>query len=315
MLYDDLDSVGVHLMAFEEVVPLFIEAGEQNAISVTVKWYGCDGTALNKELVSNTQAAQFANDNALKYVAVEYTKRHPEKKLPFVFSGVNLNPSIYTPIECLEVLGGVITGALERIPYYEAFSLGKRIVPNASKIVLIADSSPSSDFVVGAFKERYRDRVTDSPLDVIDCIPVKTFDGWKENITEYQTKADFIGILNYYQLCDENGTVVPAPVVADWTIRNSILPEIGFIATDAEEGLLAAVGVSYYKTGIYVGVIGGEILGGASPATIAIIDHKVTDVTFNLERAEMLEIRIPATELADATAVFLSVPFLSSRQG
>ena len=107
---------------------------------------------------------------------------------------------------------------------------------------------------------------------------------------------------------------VPAPVVADWTIRNNILPEIGFVATDAEEGLLAAVGVSYYKTGIYAGVIGGEILGGASPATIAIIDPKVTDVSFNLERAEMLEIRIPATELADATAVFLSVPFLSSGQ-
>lgn len=59
-LYDDPDSVGVHLMAFEEVVPLFIEAGEQNAIFATVKWYGSDCTALNKELVNSTQAAQFA---------------------------------------------------------------------------------------------------------------------------------------------------------------------------------------------------------------------------------------------------------------
>jgi len=74
---------------------------------------------------------------------------------------------------------------------------------------------------------------------------------------------------------------------------------------DAEEGLLAAVGVSYYKTGIYVGVIGGEILGAASPATIAIIDPKVTDVSFNVERAEMLETNIPATELADAAAVLI----------
>jgi hypothetical protein len=53
-----------------------------------------------------------------------------------------------------------------------------------------------------------------------------------------------------------------------------------------------AVGVSYYKTGIYVGVIGGEILGAASPATIAIIDPKVTDVSFNIERAEMPEINL-----------------------
>ena len=61
---------------------------------------------------------------------------------------------------------------------------------------------------------------------------------------------------------------------------------------------------------IYAGVIGGEILGGATPATIAIIDPKVTDVTFNIERAEMLGLSIPATELAYATAVLHYVPFL-----
>jgi len=55
------DAVGVHLMAFEEVVPLFVQAGqEQNASLSTVKWYGSDGTAQNNALVSNAQAARFA---------------------------------------------------------------------------------------------------------------------------------------------------------------------------------------------------------------------------------------------------------------
>jgi hypothetical protein len=61
------------------------------------------------------------NDKALKYVGVEYTKRHPEKELPFVFSGINLDATIYDPIESLEMPGGSITWALERVPYYEAF--------------------------------------------------------------------------------------------------------------------------------------------------------------------------------------------------
>jgi len=143
------------------------------------------------------------NDNALKYVGVEYTKRHPEKKLPFVFSGTNLDPTIYDPIESLEMPGGSITGALERVPYYEAFSLAKRIFPDASKIVLLVDSSPSSTFVISAFKERYLDKVTDSPLQIIDYIQVETFEEWKENVAEYQTKTDFIGIGGYYQLLDE----------------------------------------------------------------------------------------------------------------
>ncbi|MBE9592862.1 MAG: hypothetical protein IMF19_05220, partial [Proteobacteria bacterium] len=78
-------------------------------------------------------------------------------------------------------------------------------------------------------------------------------------------------------------------------------------ATYAEDGVLAAAGVSYYKTGVYVGVVGGNILGGSEPATIPIVDPKVVDITFNLERAEMLGIDIPATELAEATEVFHSI--------
>jgi ABC-type uncharacterized transport system substrate-binding protein len=136
---------------------------------------------------------------------------------------------------------------------------------------------------------------------------VETFQEWKEKVAEYQTKTDFIGILTYHQLRAENGKVVPAPEVADWTIQNSKLPELGLIASYAEDGLLAAAGVSYYKTGIYVGVIGGNILGGSEPATIAIVDPRAVEITFNLERAEMLGIEISATELAEATEVFHSV--------
>lgn len=53
------DVVAVHLIAFEEVVPIFIEAQNQTNLS-DVRWYGCDATALNKELVQNDQAARFA---------------------------------------------------------------------------------------------------------------------------------------------------------------------------------------------------------------------------------------------------------------
>lgn len=243
------------------------------------------------------------NDNALKYVAVEYTKRHGEARLPFVFSGINLDPTIYDPIECLDRPGGPITGALERIPYYEAFSTGKRIVPSATKIVILADFSPSSDLVAGTFEERYLDVATDSPLEVIDYIQVESFEEWKEKVVEYQRKADFIGILNYYQLRDDKGEVVPAAEVANWTIYHNKLPEIGFIATDTEDGFLAAVGISYYETGFVVGLLGGEILKGRDPATIPIVDPKAVDVTFNLERAEMLGIKIPPAELAEATAI------------
>ena len=244
------------------------------------------------------------DDNALKYVAIEYSQRYPNKGLPFVFSGVNGDPTVYTAIESLQTPAGPITGALERFPYYEAFSLGKRIVPEASKIVLLADSSPSSDFVVSAFQERYLDTVTDSPLQAIGPFQMDTFNEWKTKVAYYQTEADFIGIMTYHQLRDENDNVVPALEVVDWTVHNNTLPEIGFLTFHAEDGFLAAAGVSGYNTGIYVGVVGGEILDGGNPATISIVDPKVVDIAFNLEREEMLGIRIPAAELAEAVEVF-----------
>jgi hypothetical protein len=141
---------------------------------------------------------------------------------------------------------------------------------------------------------------------VIEYMQVETFAEWKEKVTEYQTEADFLGVLNYYQLRDENGAVVPIPDVVDWTMHHNKLPELGLVSSHAEDGLLAAVGVSYYDTGIYVGLVGGEILDCGDPATMAIFDPNVADVAFNLERAEMLGMKIPHQELVEATEVYHS---------
>jgi branched-chain amino acid transport system substrate-binding protein len=53
------NKVGVYLVAFDEVVPIFIEAQNQPVLSM-VKWYGTGTTALNNRLVKNTEAAMFA---------------------------------------------------------------------------------------------------------------------------------------------------------------------------------------------------------------------------------------------------------------
>ena len=160
---------------------------------------------------------------------------------------------------------------------------------------------------VNAFKERYLDKVSDSPLEIIGPIQVNTFQEWKERITAYQAEADLLGILTYHQLRDEKGDIVPAPEVVDWTVHNSILPEIGILTFHAEDGFLAALGVSGYKTGIYVGILGGEILKGASPSDIPIIDPEVTDVALNLERAAMLGIELTTDELLYADVVFRTI--------
>jgi branched-chain amino acid transport system substrate-binding protein len=77
------DKVGVYLVSFDEVVPIFIEVQNQPGLSM-VKWYGSDGSVLNNKLVRNTEAAMFAvktgfvnpiygvdNNNGYKFKLVE----------------------------------------------------------------------------------------------------------------------------------------------------------------------------------------------------------------------------------------------------
>lgn len=247
------------------------------------------------------------DDNALKYVAVAYAEDHPQSALPFVFCGINVDPSIYEPVESLGYPGGVMTGTLERLPFEDAFELAVRISPDARSIVLLADSSTSSDAVIDNFKATYLDAVSDPPLEIIGPIQHETFDEWKATVTEYQTKADFVGIITYHQLRDDSGDVVPAQDVVDWTTANSDLPEVGFLTFHAEDGYLSTAGVDGYKTGIYTGIIGGDILSGADPGDIPIVNPDVVEIAFNLCRADMLGITIPTAELAAAGKVFHSI--------
>ncbi|MBV9178694.1 MAG: penicillin-binding protein activator [Nitrososphaeraceae archaeon] len=53
------NRVAVYLVAFDEVVPIFIQAQNHPALSL-VKWYGSDGSVLNNKLVKNDEAAKFA---------------------------------------------------------------------------------------------------------------------------------------------------------------------------------------------------------------------------------------------------------------
>jgi ABC-type uncharacterized transport system substrate-binding protein len=244
------------------------------------------------------------DDPALKEVGIEYTLRHPERRLPFIFAGVNLDPTVYEPIKNLERPEAPITGALERLPYEDAFALGKRIVPNASRIVLLGEASDSSRFVQSRFAEEYLDQVVDPPLQVMDFLLIPTFSEWKQRVAQYQASVDILGVLNYHQLLDDDGSIVPGPAVAEWTIQNSRLPELALVPSLAEDGLLLGLGNSGMRTGIYVGVLGGEVLNGRDAGSIPIVDPRFTEFTVNVDRAAMLGITISPEDLVNASEVF-----------
>jgi len=59
ILRNAAEKVAVYLVAFDEVVPIFIQAQDLPSLS-KVRWYGSDGSVLNNGLIRNVEAAKFA---------------------------------------------------------------------------------------------------------------------------------------------------------------------------------------------------------------------------------------------------------------
>ncbi len=243
------------------------------------------------------------DDVALEHVAVRYTEESPDAPIPTVFAGVNIDPTIYAPINSLEAPGGSITGALERIPHTQAFATAKRLFPDATRVVILADAGAGSE-TVRAELQRDDQAAAARPFEVLDFLLLDTFDQWKRAVVDYQDKADLIAMVNFHQLRDANGEIVPPADVIDWMVTENNLPELGLVADWAREGVLVAVGNSGLKTGAYVGALGADILNGAEPATMPIVDPKQTDTNFNLARARSLGIEFQPSELDKADAVY-----------
>lgn len=252
----------------------------------------------------------FINDDiALNYVAVPYSVKHPDKGTPFIFAGINGDPSQFkTVIDSLQKPGHNVTGDLERFPFREAFSLTKKVMPTVQTTVLFADASESSTTLIKTMKDD--GLLTDNSLSlkVLSVVQVDKFSDWQKKIKEYQDKADTIGILTYAQLHDDKGAVVNASEVVAWTIANNKLPEMGFLLFHAEDGFFSAVGVSPYKTGRHIANMAADILSGVIKAgDIPITDPKLTDVAFNIKRSEMLGIKIPLDVLGLSTRIYTEI--------
>jgi branched-chain amino acid transport system substrate-binding protein len=53
------DKVGVYIVAFDEIVPIMIQANRHEALQ-SVRWYGSDGSIQHEGLIKNIEAAEFA---------------------------------------------------------------------------------------------------------------------------------------------------------------------------------------------------------------------------------------------------------------
>lgn len=215
------------------------------------------------------------DDNACELVAKQYIG----KKLPFVFCGMNGEPSDYSfPAEN-------ITGVIERLHINESYKLLKQILPGVEKIAFITDNSHTSNKIVS------RINIADFPAEISEIVTTNNFDKWKTKIKDLQKNVDAIGIILYHTI-QADGKSIPSEEVIDWTLANNQLPEFVFWDFVIADGAFCGVTISGYEQGKVAAEIAKRILNGEKPSEIQISRTNVVIPMINLERTKQLNLKI-----------------------
>jgi len=215
------------------------------------------------------------DDNACELVAKQYIG----KKLPFVFCGMNGEPSDYGfPAEN-------ITGVIERLHINESYHLLKQILPDVEKIAFITDNSITSQKIVSRINK------VDFPAEISEIFTINDLDEWKTKIKDFQTNVDAIGIILYHTI-KEDGKRIPSEEVINWTLENNQLAEFVFWDFVIADGAFCGVTISGYEQGKAAAEIAKRILNGEKPSDIQISRENVIIPMINLERAKQLNLKI-----------------------
>ncbi len=232
----------------------------------------------------------YANDdNAQEYVVRPYARND----VPFVFSGVNADPSRYGFDRRSNV-----TGILEQEHILQTLHLIREIAPNVRRIAVLMDDDPTW---IGV-SARLRAAVADLPdLEVVSWDTLRTFEEYRQKVEAYQETVDALAVLGVFALKDEQGNNTPFEEVLRWTAANSRLPDFSFWGSRVELGTLAAVAVSAQAQGRAAGELAREILvEGGSPDNIPMRPTLKGRPVISLARARQLGLDIESSTLLNS---------------
>lgn len=229
------------------------------------------------------------DDNAQEFVVQYYIN----STIPFVFSGVNVDPTVYGFRGSRNV-----TGVLEQEHFVQTMHLLKDIVPHVKRIAVVLDKDPTWDGVV---QRMQAEAALISNVEFVAWDTIETFDEYKRKIQTYPQDVDALALLGIFTFKDAEGKNVPYPEVLRWTAEHSTLPDFSFWESRVGPGTLCVVTVSGYEQGLAAGKIARGILAeGRSPASYAIVPTVKGEPIINLARAKKLRIPVKTGVLLTA---------------
>ncbi len=229
------------------------------------------------------------DDNAQQYVGKILAG---DGTVPIVFCGVNGDAWDYG-------YGRGVTGVLER-PHARASVEYLRLqFPDVRRIGVLADLSTTSHAILKHLPKQLAD------LDVAFIETPETFTEWQEVVHRAGKETDALYVPIYHVVKDDQGQVIKASEVMQWTAEHCDVPVIGAFTFAIDDGALCGVVESAIEQGELAGRAVRAILGGTRAHNIPIVTayagtrmlnldalqrHGLTPTEAILERTERLVI-------------------------
>jgi len=233
-----------------------------------------------------------SDDDAQEYITTHYINQ----SLPFVFSGVNKDPTIY------HFAGSKnIAGVLEQEYIIETVNLLRLITPGVKRIAAVFDADAMWEPVIA----RMRERIVSIPeVKIVSWDRIQTFDEYQRKIKEYPAQVDAIALIGIFNFKDAQNRNVPYQDVLRWTAENSALPDFSFWVDRVYYGTLVAVTVSEHEQGLAAGRLAHAILvEGRKPSDFPMRPTVKGHAIINLARANRLGLKIKSGVLLSAEVI------------
>lgn len=233
-----------------------------------------------------------SDDDAQEYVSRHYVN----KRLPFVFSGVNKDPATYGFTGSKNV-----TGVLEQEHFVESLKLLRSVAPGIRRIAVVFDDAPMWDPVA----KRIRARLSEVPeIEVTAWDTIRTWEEYQRRIRAYPAIADAVALIGIFGFKDAQGRNVRYQDVLKWTAEHSMLPDLSFWLDRVHYGTLAAVTVSEHEQGLAAGRIARAILKDGRPPSSIPMKPTVKGVpVISLARANKLGLKVKSGVLLSAEVI------------
>ena len=216
------------------------------------------------------------DDNAQQYFA----KRYVDGEIPFVFCGVNADPSKYG------YPASNVTGVIERAHFKGTLQYVQHVRP-IKKIAMLSSDDPTS---VGALNFMKQDFVD---AEVVEWNLVSDFDEWKEAVSRYNDTVDAFGVYMYHTIKEKgNPTSLDPKTVMEWTAQHATVPTLGFFEFGIEDGLLMGVVESGFEHGEKAAKYALEILKGTPITSLPVTKANVGMKMMNSDTAGRFGIEI-----------------------